>query len=232
MTKRTALTLICLALLLPSARAAHADAYGRVHRLRTLDSRLAESLVWKLCEDRSESDERCTVQVVTSNSLTVRASDAVHAAITRMLLERDRERPETLRYHLTLVRAKEHNGGDPSRLPDRIQRALDAVSELLSFKAFEIVDSGLVTTGEWASTMFADPSGNSYTVDLRIQAAHVGADGMRTQVGVEVRPRGGDELVLGSTFNVREGETVVAGSSRPQPGSALMLVVTALSADG
>lgn len=220
-----------------AAPAAAGDAYGRVHQIHTLDSRVAESLVWDICKSSDSSGERCAVQQATPSSITVFGTDEVHAAVVRMLLEKDVRLPDALRFQVTLVEAAISNGGKPDKLPANVERALAAVSELLPFKVFRILDTGLVTTTRVARTNFEDPEGNPYYVELRYRSALTRGSALELSVDIEVNGRKSGampegEPLLSSVVTLDAGETVVAGTSRGAAGKALMVLLTALPLDG
>jgi hypothetical protein len=150
-------------------------------------------------------------------------------------------------FHVTLVVAGNEAGGEtPADLPAGVRQALDEIRELLPFKSFRLLDSTLVRTNGRARVKLQGPDGDVFTARLQFRSTEEDGDSRTFVVddfsitrlrkedadaqplGPGIAPRA-PESPLTASFRIREGETVVVGSSRIDGGSkALIVLLTAM----
>ena len=226
---KTLATLVVLASLL-ALPAAAADPYGRAYSLHTLDYRVAETLVWEICERMGGKSESCMVQHANSRVLTIFGTQELHASVAAMLTERDQRVPSSLLFEIVLVRLVDDGSATapPQRLADRHQRALGAVQEIFPSAQVEILDTGLLQTTQEAQTRLGTDGGESYEVRLKVRSVVGGEEGLQLTVGLDLfalRTQGAAK-VLATNLSLTEGETVVAGSSRTRGESPMVVLLT------
>ena len=226
---KTLLRLLALTLLLIAAtRPAVAGESGRAYSLHTLDYRIAEKLVWEICERNGGKSDKCRVQQSSPGGLNVFAPQAVHAQIVEMLAERDDLAPTSLLFEIVLVRLMENGGQAPSPLAAHHQRALEAIWEIFPGKRAEILDTGLIRTATEGQTRMGSHDGESYDATLALRSTVGGEDGLTftVELGIVHRGSAGHSRLLASSLSIAEGETVVAGSSRTGGESAIVVLLT------
>ena len=221
-------TLTCLIMLFASGTTwAQSEAYGRDYSLRTLDPRVAELLVTDLCDEFEKKTDGCRVQVAHGHKLSVFAPKEVHTLIVRMLVDRDLDASGSQSFQIHLVRASSDGGSSP--IPGgNIQKALEAVKELFHYKSFEILDQGLIRTTSEAQARLGNPKSGQYRVNLRQRSGVTGLDGAELTVELELVheiPEGGAMQIMASRLTLKQGETIVAGSSRLATGDGTLLVL-------
>ncbi len=219
-------SLVLTLLLLVAAAGLSASEYnGRSYSLHTLDYRVAETLVWEICDENDGKGPNCRVQAASPGGLNVYASQEVHAQIVAMLAERDQTTPTSLLFEIVLVRltddGADRRGSSPA--PHQ-QRALDAIREVFPGKRAEIVDAGLVRTATAGQTQLADRTGDAFTAQLEVRSIVSGAQGL--EFSIDLRILHADKTVLVSSVSIAEGETVVAGSSRTGGETAMVVLLT------
>lgn len=219
-----------LTLMLTAASAwAQADSYPRDYSLNSLDPRVAELLVWDLCAKYGQKASQCKVQMAQGRTLVAVAPDDVHSRIVRMLVERDAAVTESLGFEIVLVRASSGPEGK-SVAEANIKQALDAVRELFPYTSFEIVDRGLIRTAAEGSTRLGSPAAGMYQVRLRHRDTVTRMDSRELTVDLTLLrplPEGGVTETLSSVLTLKEGETIVAGSSRlAADGGTLLVLLT------
>jgi hypothetical protein len=151
-------------------------------------------------------------------------------------------------FHVTLVLADNDAAREtPSELPQGVRQALEEIREILPFKSYRLLDATLARTDGRARVKLNGPNGDVFTARLQFRPAEGEAAGARTflvddfsitrlakedadakPLGPGIAPRA-PESPLTASFRIREGETVVVGSSRIDGGSkALIVLLTAM----
>lgn len=224
-------TMLACATLLVAATGplAASDANGRTYSLHTLDYRVAETLVWEICDQNGGKSQNCRVQHAAPGGLNVHATQDVHAKIVRMLVERDERVPASLLFEIVLVRLVDNGGkrAEASLAPHQ-KRALEAIWEIFPGKRAEILDTGLIRTASEGQTRLGSDQGDSYDAALQLRSTVGGHDGLTFTVDLTIAQRhaGGDSRILASSLSIGEGETVVAGSSRTGGETAVVVLLT------
>jgi hypothetical protein len=210
------------------------------YELHTLGLRAAEVLAWDQCTQK----ERC--RVATSSAagrgfLEVGAEPAVQEKVARALAKADVS-PSTQRFQLLLLSATLKSGGAGGpEIPANAEKALAELRKFLPFKSYQVVDAAWLsaTEGELAQGRLAGSGGGTYSVTLRFRgAADPGApslfmDAFELQQNVVLQTKDGphyDKLrLIETTFGLKEGETVVVGTSKADGGDgALVVLLTAV----
>jgi hypothetical protein len=222
---------------------AEEDAWNRDFPIHGLDAMAAETMVWDLCKGFPETAE-CRVSAASSGSIVVRGTPAVHEAVARMLKGAAVTRQPTQTFHFSLVAGKAGAPGFDGDISETGRAALRDIRQLLPFKAFRLVDSGLVRTKRTGQVRLSG-DGHSYLVSLDYD--NWSSSGERAQIGVKrlvlmqqrvVEAIGAEgiaearteyDAILETSLTLDLGETVVVGTSKLNGGDeALILLVTAV----
>lgn len=218
---------------LAASPAPAADVSGRAYGLRFLDGRVAELLVWEICA--KSQGERCEVKGSGRQTLELYADAETHAAVVRLLAEKD-ILPAAQSFQILLLAAGREAAATQGEIPENARQALAEVGEFLPFKSFRVLDLGWIRATERATVALAGPGGRAYEVHFRFRYAG-DADGR--QIHVErfdllerhapppPGPAGeADEkeaaaeagrpvrVALSTAFGMEVGETVVVGTAR------------------
>lgn len=227
---RTLLAALVLALAVTPPAAA--DATGRHYGLHTLSYRVAETLVWDICKSHGGIGAECQVQAASPANLTVRAPLAVHAQISEMLAKRDPTVPTSLLFEIVLVELVDNgdNRLDASPAPHQL-RALEAIREVFPGKRAMILDTGLIRTKGGGQTQLANAKGDLHVAYLQLRSTVGGEDGLVFTVDLDLRYGASEDArtILGSRLTIAEGETVVAGSSRTDSETSMVVLLTSKS---
>lgn len=212
-------------MLLP--RSAAADPTGRGHRLHHIDPRAAEVWASEVCAQLG-GRQRCKVQDADRDELVVFGSDQAHAAIVRMLAERDpRSRPPRT-FHVSLVEASNEGGaGVVGNLAPGARAALDDVLAFLPFERFSVLGSGSVRVDEVGTVRIAGAADEIYDVEVRYARAMVRLDGFEIAVAFSARDSR-QRVLLDSSLTMTDGESVVIGHVKASSdGPVLVGILTA-----
>jgi hypothetical protein len=215
------------------------------YEIRFLDLHGAEVLAWDQCAQK----EKCRVATITLTNdpnrrgyLEVGAEPAVQEKIARALAKAD-TRPQTKRFQLLLLAATNKAGGSGPEIPANAEKALAELRKLLPFKSYQLVDASWLsaTEGEPAQGRLAGGGGGAYEVTLRFQMA--GGPGtsalfmdhfqlvQEMVVNTKDGPHYDKRHLIETTFSLKEGETIVVGTSRADGADgALVVLLTAVPA--
>lgn len=143
-------------------------------------------------------------------------------------------RPQTHEFRVLLLRA---TPGEP-HLPDDLHpaavTALTDVQDVLVFRRFELIDSAWVRTDQGAQIHLGDAG--SYRVGLFLDSAASTAGNLvvssfELSYRYVLRSEGGrahlseSRDLLGTSFGIRVGETVVVGTSRAEAENEALVVL-------
>ncbi|HEY2295501.1 MAG TPA: hypothetical protein VGM86_32760 [Thermoanaerobaculia bacterium] len=219
------------------------DAQTIRYELRSLDLHAAEVLAWDQCAQK----ERCrvaSVEITGHKYLEVGAEPAVQEKIARALAREDRQ-PRTHGFQILLLAAGLKPSGGGAEVPANVQKALADLKGLLPYKSYEVLDTAWLsgTQERDMEARLIDHQGAGYQVSLRfhdtgsaanrslfVDVFRLKADPFKPQgAGVmEMRPGG---VLIDTSFGVKEGETIVVGTSKTTSSSeALVVLVTAVPA--
>ncbi len=237
MTKRYTVRILMLLLIgwaLPLAvlAASQEGSYDRVYTLDHLQPRVAEILIWEIC-DEVGGDEVCRVRTTSDNALAVVGPDAFHSAVARMVAAKDVNPRPTQTFLIALVAASRDGEGVDAEIPESAADALRDVSEFMPYRRFDLVDSGWIRTSQRGSVRLAgENSGMVFEVTVVYEAIQQ-VDRIDLNLGgfgVErVHANGEHEGLISTSLRMDVGETVVVGTSKPDGhGSALVAVLTAV----
>jgi len=209
-----------------------------------LDLHGAEVLAWDQCVQK----ERCRVASVTLNDpnrkgyLEVGADPAVQEKIVRALAKADTG-PRTQRFQLLLLAATTKAGVAGPEIPANAGKALADLRKFLPFKSYRLVDAALLsaTEGEPAQGRLAGSGDAAYDVKLRFQpAGEPGAPSLfmdhfqlaqEMVVSTKDGPHYDHRQLIDTTFSLKEGETIVVGTSKADGADgALVVLLTAVPA--
>lgn len=155
---------------------------------------------------------------VVQGAITVRETLDNLAQIERVLAELDVPRPD-IRLHFQLIEADGFTGSDPS-----IADVEEELRKLFRFQGYRLAGEATVVAADYADVHQLIRAGEE-SYSLEVSVSRVGPDATRLQ-DVSLVGRG---VQLGTSVNVRPGQTVVLGSSpRTDATGTLFLTVRAL----
>ncbi len=213
------------------------------YEIQSLDLHTAEVLAWDQCAQK----ERCRVastEITGHKFLEVGAEPAVQEKIARALAREDRQ-PRTHGFQILLLTASLKPGSGGVEVPANVQKALADLKGFLPYKSYEVLDTAWLsgTQERDMGARLVDHQGAVYQVELRfhdtgsaadrslfVDAFRLRAEPFRPQgAGVmEARPGG---PLIDTSFGVKEGETIVVGTSKTTGSNeAVVVLVTAVSA--
>lgn len=246
--------LVLLSLLLPGSLAAAQQepkiqsAYTVKYDIRYMDLHAAEVLAWDQCSQK----ERCQVSASTligagsvKGQLNVYADSATHEKVARALARADAS-PRTQNFQFLLLAASTQGGNAGLEVPANAQKALTDLKGFLPFKSYELLDTAWVraTQGDGVQARLVGRQGAQYELELRFRNTGTPedrglfVDGFRLTAepfqppalanGEKPAPRPSRRLI-DTSFGLKEGETIVVGTSKIDGGDeALVLLLTAV----
>ncbi len=211
------------------------------YEIHSLDLHAAEVLAWDQCTQK----ERCrvaSVEITGHKYLEVGAEPAVQEKIARALA-RDDQQSRTHGFQILLLAAGLKPGGGGTEVPGNVQKALADLKGLLPYKSYEVLDTAWMsgTQERDMAARLVDHQGAVYEVSLRfhdtgsaadrslfIDAFRLKANAFELPEARVVRPGG---VLIDTSFGVKEGETIVVGTSKTTGSNeALVVLVTAVGA--
>ena len=201
--------------------------FYRVHYLR---QRMVEILVAQACGGMSRA--YCSMSWGSEGFVEFTGTEEQQATLAAELEVRDVP-PPTQIFQVHVLRAQTQPRKMPS-LPENAIRALTDLMQLLPYQGFELVDSGLLRTSGEAELFLGserryqallqfdgDPeSGKPLQIRFRLQAENLVPGGPGKPMVVA-----GMVNLLGTTFSMKVGETVVVGTSKLNGGSKALVVL-------
>ncbi|MFL6258987.1 MAG: hypothetical protein ACJ76Y_04675 [Thermoanaerobaculia bacterium] len=198
----------------------------------------AEVLAWDQCAQK----ERCrvaAVEITGHKYLEVGAEPAVQEKIARALVRQDTQ-PRTHGFQILLLAANLKPGGGGSEVPANVQKALADLKGFLPYKSYEVMDTAWLsgTQDRGMEAKLVDRQGAGYQVILQFHDAgsaanrsvfvdvfRLRAEPFKIPGTPEIRPGGS---LIDTSFGVKEGETIVVGTSKTTGSNeAIVVLVTA-----
>jgi len=130
--------------------------------------------------------------------------------------------PQTKNLQILLLSAALKPGSAGPEIPENAQKALADLKKFLPFKSYQLIDAAWLSATEMqeAQGRLAGSAGAAYKVELRFRT---------TTDGGGVRSLFMDHFQ--TTFSIKEGETIVVGSSKADGADgALVVLLTAMPA--
>jgi hypothetical protein len=249
--------IVLLFLLLPGALAAAQQmqppvqtTYEVRYDIRYMDLHAAEVLGWDQCTRK----ERCRVKALAVGGdgqrkgyLEIDAEAAVHEKVVRTLAKEDAA-PRTQNFQILLLAASTKGGSTGPEVPANAQKALSDLKGFLPFKSYELLDTAWVraTQDDGIQARLVGRQGASHSVQLRFRNAGTQEDrslfvdgfALRAEpfsppvaAGEEKQPARPARSLIETSFGLKEGETIVVGTSKIDGGDeALVLLLTAVPA--
>ena len=233
----------------PLAAAQQAEAQGSSrssvrYEIRFLDLHAAEVLAWDQCVQK----DQCRVAAATLPGDTTRrgyldvlADSPIHEKIARALAQADAgPRTQSLQILLLSAALKPSTTAGPE-VPENAQKALNDLKKFLPFKSYQLVDAAWMsaTEGQIAQARLAGSNGAAYKVALRFRSTggseprslFVDAFELEQEMVVQMKegPKFGGRDLINTTFSIKEGETIVVGTSKADGADgALVVLLTAV----
>jgi len=211
------------------------------YEIHFLSLHAAEVLAWDQCTQKEKCRIATSTQVGGRGFLEVGAEPAVQEKVARALAKADTS-PGTQRFQLLLLSATlKAGGGSGPEIPANAEKALADLKKFLPFKSYQIVDGAWLsaTEGEVAQGRLAGSGGGTYSVSLRFRGAadpnapSLFMDSFELSQEVVLPTKDGPHYdrrrLIETTFSLKQGETVVVGTSRADGGDgALVVLLTAV----
>ncbi|MFL6195341.1 MAG: hypothetical protein ACJ75H_14285 [Thermoanaerobaculia bacterium] len=211
--------------------------------IRYLNLHAAEVLAWDACIQK----ERCQITTLALANdpsrrgyLDVTAEAAVQEKVARALAKQDTI-PRTQNLQILLLTASTKAGGGAPDVPENAQKALTDLKKFLPYKSFQMVDAALLsaTEGQAAQGRLVTSGGFKYEVKLRFRAQgdpedqSLFVDRFELQQELIITTKDGPHYdrrsLIETAFNVKEGETIVVGTSKADGvDEALVVLLTVL----
>lgn len=220
-----------------SGSAAAPDIHSVRYEIRFMDLHAAEVLAWDQCP--ANLKDRCRVAVMALPGdparkayLEVNADGSTHERIARALAQAD-SAPRTQVFQLILLAASNRPGAPSPELPPGAQKALADIRAFLPYKSYEPVDAVWLRTTRMADGRLVGRNGAEYAVRIRFQTG--GQEGkdifvdlfdLREVPGVPKPPRD----LISTSFSMKQGETIVVGTSKSLDGDEALVVLLTASA--
>jgi hypothetical protein len=217
------------------------DAQTIRYEIQTMSLHDAEVLAWDQCAQK----ERCrvaSVEITGHKYLEVGAEPAVQEKIARALARQDTQ-PRTHGFQILLLAANLKTGGGGQEVPANVQKALADLKGFLPYKSYEVLDTAWLsgTQDRGMEARLVDRQGAQYQVVLQfhdtgssadrslfVDVFRLRAEPFKPQGATETRPGGS---LIDTSFGVKEGETIVVGTSKVTGSTeALVVLVTAVPA--
>lgn len=217
------------------------DAQTIRYELQSMGLHDAEVLAWDQCAQK----ERCrvaSVEITGHKYLEVGAEPAVQEKIARALARQDTQ-PRTHGFQILLLAANLKTGGGGQEVPANVQKALADLKGFLPYKSYEVLDTAWLsgTQDRGMEARLVDHQGAQYQVALQfrdtgssadrslfVDVFRLRAEPFKPQGSTETRPGGS---LIDTSFGVKEGETIVVGTSKVTGSTeALVVLVTAVPA--
>ncbi len=126
-------------------------------------------------------------------------------------------------------------------IPENAQKALNDLKKFLPFKSYQLVDGAWLsaTEGRSSQARLAGSNGAAYKVELRFRSTadsqppslFVEAFKLDQEMVVQMKegPQYGGRRLIETSFSVKEGETIVVGTSKADGADgALVVLLTAV----
>lgn len=219
----------------------------RLYDVQYTDLESAQTLAWTVCAEIppvQRDDTPCQVTVMEREGyLVVIGTERIHARLNAML-ERVDQPPYTQTFHIVVVALSQTAVDERSYIEpsDAVRTALDDVQTLLPFASYWVMDAGWMTTSHEAMTTLTGPTGFHAELAFRgdpssgkpLMIDHFELSGPQPPLiamerGETTTMPQGYRTILGTSFNISLGETVVVGTSKLNGGDqALVVFLTAI----
>jgi hypothetical protein len=214
------------------------------YEIRFLDLHAAEVLAWDQCTQK----EQCRVATSTlpgdnnrRGYLEVLADRTVQEKIARALAKAD-SGPRTQNLQILLLSAALKPSATPGPdIPENAQKAVADLKKFLPFKSYQLVDAAWLsaTEGQAAQGRLNGSGGAAYQVRMRfrmtgdsnVPTLYMDHFELSQEMVVQMKdgPNFTNRDLIQTTFSIKEGETIVVGSSKADGADgALVVLLTAV----
>ncbi|HKI05328.1 MAG TPA: hypothetical protein VKK31_25335 [Thermoanaerobaculia bacterium] len=151
--------------------------------------------------------------------------------------------PQNKNLQILLLSAALKPGPAGPEIPENAQKALADLKKFLPFKSYQLIDAAWLSATELqaARGRLAGSGGATYKVELRFRTMTDGGvrslfmDHFELSQEIVVQrtdgPQYGERDLIRTTFSIKEGETIVVGSSKADGADgALVVLLTAVPA--
>lgn len=212
--------------------------FPRNHTFEVLEHETAEAMAWEACPPEGR-DYWCRVNSASPHNLTVTADADTHARIAAAIAAAEAV-PSSQVFQVILLQAENNGDSGLAKLPAQARRALTDAREFLPYNGYQMLGSALLRTDARARSIVNGPDGQDYSASLTYRDS-VTRDGHQLVLRqfaldkrVQVSGDDGEERIesmpiLGTSFSMKPGETVIVGTSKLEGADrALVVLLTAV----
>jgi len=234
-TLRLAAISLVLTLMVPAVFAAEDEpvTMSKFYQVHYLRPGMVEVLAKQACGGRFT--HTCSMSWGSEGFIEFSGTEEQQDTLAAELAERDMP-PPTQIFQVHVLRAKTEPQDMP-KLPINAVHALMDLQQLLPYKGFELVDSGLMRTSGEAQLYLGserryqahlqfegDPrAGKPLQIDFSLMGDKLLPKPTRDDAGNQVSA--GTVRLIATTFSMKVGETVVVGTSKLNGGSEALVVL-------
>jgi hypothetical protein len=210
------------------------ESVARVYRIDHLDTHDAALRAQQICLERP-GERQCEYRIAGKNWFTFYTDPATQEMIAAEF-ERLDVAPRSLNFRLVLLLAQEESVPDPN-LPPGEMRALEDLKQFLPYRGYRLLDSGWIRAEKRANLRLgSDPAFNmSMNIErvFSVGSSEIRIERFELEKAIPIRTQEGypsftGHHLIGSSFSMQVGETVVVGTSKLNGDSeALVVLLTA-----
>lgn len=208
------------------------DSVARVYRIDHIDTHDAALRAQQICLEQPGQRE-CDYRFKGKNWFTFFTDPATQAKIESEMVRIDVPAP-SLNFRIALLLAQEEQGTDP-KLPAGERGALEDLKQFLPYKGYRLLDAGWIRSQQRANLRLgSDPAFQMSMVvdrDFTGLGTEIRVERFELQLLESVDRQDGayhSQNLIGSSFTMQVGETVVVGTSKLNGDhEALIVLLTA-----
>lgn len=209
-------------------------ALSRTFGFDILEHEAAEALAWEACAAVGADHRWCRVDVASPRSLTVTASAEIHSMIAAAIAGAESV-PSSQVFQVILLQAENNGDAGLGKIPSQARRALEDAREFLPYSGYRMLGTALLRTDGRARSIVNGPDGNDYSASLTYHDS-VTTDGHQLVLRqfaldrlVSARASSEEAIerlpVIGTSFSMRPGETVIVGTSKLEGADRALVVL-------
>ncbi len=230
------LTSLCITQTVAAQSRDEGDVFPRTYEFDILEHEAAEALAWEACRDQSRREE-CRVANASPRHLTVIADRETHARIAAKIAAVE-DVPKSQLFQVILLQAENNGDSGLAKIPTQAREALNDAREFLPYSGYKMLGTALLRTDARARSIVNGPDGNDYAAGLSYRNA-AGRDGHRlivrefsldrivsVRASSEQAPERIERIpVIGTSFSMKPGETVIVGTSKLEGAERALVVL-------
>ena len=230
------LTSLCITHSVAAQSRDEGDVFPRTYEFDILEHEAAEALAWEACHDQVRREE-CRVANASPRHLTVIADRETHARIAAKIAAVE-DVPKSQLFQVILLQAENNGDSGLAKIPTQAREALNDAREFLPYSGYKMLGTALLRTDARARSIVNGPDGDDYAAGLSYRNA-AGRDGHRlivrefsldrivsVRASSEQAPERIERIpVIGTSFSMKPGETVIVGTSKLEGAERALVVL-------